>query len=229
MEDHDHKQDDFYEALSRLTAIERDCVQHVDSEDNLLERLQYQREVALERLWSSFQAAASSLAQLYKERPSCDCCQRCLYNQNTNDNKPWVPFQGAANKVTHLYRDGSEGLRAGIELGYHAGYQKRNKDITTWVRKKRRNIKREEILLNLSGRSPPRRKFNDSKMNSLSVSPKPMSQSAELPPLPFTTGEFDFTAFMEGRNPFSDSGRKRHNDANMSSLDQSPHKRGRFL
>lgn len=66
MDDHDQRAEDFLEALTRLTVIERECLQHIDGEEDLLERLQYQREVALERLWSSFQGAASSLAQLYK-------------------------------------------------------------------------------------------------------------------------------------------------------------------
>ena len=66
MDDHDQRAEDFLEALTRLTVIERECLQHIDAEEDLLERVQYQREVALERLWSSFQGAASSLAQLYK-------------------------------------------------------------------------------------------------------------------------------------------------------------------
>lgn len=124
--------------------------------------------------------------------------------------------------------DGSEALRAGIELGYHAGYQKRNRDITNWSKKKRRNIRREDILAHLSGRSPPRsKKLTESRSaNGLSLSPKPNSMESDI----LTFGEnkdFDFTAFMEGRNPFAEGGRKRHNynDINMH---ESPHKRGRF-
>jgi len=37
------------------------------------------------------------------ERPVCDCCDRCVYNRQSNHDR-WLPFQGAANKVTHLYK-----------------------------------------------------------------------------------------------------------------------------
>lgn len=122
--------------------------------------------------------------------------------------------------------DGSEGLRAGIELGYHAGYQRRNRDIINWVKKRRKNIRREDILLNLSGRSPPRRKLNEHRINSLSVSPKPAASAMESDyNRDEHPREFDFTAFMEGRNPFTE-GRKRHSDINIP---ETPHKRGRFL
>jgi len=224
MDDHDHKGDDnFFDPWSIFSPTERESIENIEDEDNLFERLHEQREAALERLWSTFQGAASSLAQLYKERPLCECCDKCLYRSNNHER--WLPFQGAANKVTSLYRDGSEGLRAGIELGYRAGYQKRNRDITNWIKKRRRTIRREDVLLNLSGRSPPRRKTSDSRTNSNSLSPKPATPENEL--LTFSDGkDFDINAFVEGRNPFSE-GRKRHGgDSNNM---ESPHKRGRFL
>ena len=114
-------------------------------------------------------------------------------------------------------------MRAGIELGYRAGYQKRNRDITNWIKKKKRTIRREDILLNLSGRSPPRRKLSEPRTNSISLSPKPSNPENEL--LTLSDGkEFDINAFVDGRNPFAE-GRIRHNDI---SLIDSPHKRGRF-
>ena len=119
--------------------------------------------------------------------------------------------------------DGSDALRAGIELGYHAGIQRRNRDITNWTKKKRKHIRREDILLHLSGRSPPRKRESRAG-NGISLSPKPMD--SEL--LNFGENkDFDFASFVEGRNPFAtqEGGRKRHSDINM--LD-SPHKRGRF-
>ena len=110
-------------------------------------------------------------------------------------------------------------------MGYHAGYQKRNRDITNWTKKKRKNIRREDILANLSGRSPPRRKHSEARAsNGLSLSPRPSTVEGDL----FSDSkDFDFAAFVEGRNPFTDGGRKRHNynDINMH---ESPHKRGRF-
>lgn len=223
MDDHNNKTDDnFFDSWALLSSIERECIRNMDTEDDLVDRLHDQREAALERLWSTFQIAASSLAQLYKERLSCDCCNRCINRLSNHDR--WQPFQGAANKVTLLYRDGSEALRAGIELGYHAGYQRRTKDIANWTKKKRRNIRREDILMNLSGRSPPRRKVSDGRVT---LSPKPMSPTNDV--LSFTdTSQLDLNALMEGRNPFlnaNNDGRKRHGDINML---ETPHKRGRF-
>jgi len=227
MEDHDNnKGDDGYiDSWTLFSPTERESIGNIEHEDHLHERLQEQRDVALERLWASFQGAASSLAQLYKERPLCDCCDRCLYRPNNHER--WLPFQGAANKVTLLYKDGSEGIRAAIELGYRAGYQKRNRDITNWIKKRRRVIRREDILLNLSGRSPPRRKSSEPRTNSISVSPKPATPTDNNELLTLSDGntQFDFNAFCEGRNPFTD-GRKRHNE--YGNHMDSPHKRGRF-
>lgn len=66
MEERDNKQDEYYDPRSLLNPVERDCLQKIEEEEDLLERLHDQREAALERLWSTFQSSASSLAQLYK-------------------------------------------------------------------------------------------------------------------------------------------------------------------
>ena len=67
MEDHENDRDDiFFENRSQLTVAERDCLHHLESEEDRIERLQIQREAVLEKLWFTFQSAAASLAQLYK-------------------------------------------------------------------------------------------------------------------------------------------------------------------
>lgn len=100
---HNHKPDDtFFDPWSLFSSGERECIRDIEGGDDLVNRLQDQREAAIERLWSTFQVAASSLAQLYKERASCECCERCIYRHNNHDR--WLPFQGAANKVTMLYK-----------------------------------------------------------------------------------------------------------------------------
>lgn len=63
MDDRDSKQDDFW---ALYNPIERECIQDIESEEDLLERLREQKETALEKLWLTFQSAASSLAQLHK-------------------------------------------------------------------------------------------------------------------------------------------------------------------
>ena len=42
-----------------------------------------------------------------------------------------------------------------MELGQQSGRYSRNKDIVAWARKKRRHIRREELLAFLCGKNPP--------------------------------------------------------------------------
>lgn len=53
--------------------------------------------------------------------------------------------------------DGADAYKRGLDLGYQSGYQKRNKDVLSWAKKKKKIILREELLSYLAGRSPPRR------------------------------------------------------------------------
>jgi len=226
MEDHENDRDDiFFENRSQLTVAERDCLHHLESEEDRIERLQIQREAVLEKLWFTFQSAAASLAQLYKDPPSCQCQRSTCHN-----NRTWPQFQSAANKVTCLYRDSTDGIRHSYEHGYHAGYHKRTKDLASWARKKRKHIRREDLLAHLSGRSPPRRKTastHDSR--AISLSPKPASVSDELANfnLNMSDNEIDFAAALsEGRNPFSEVRKRQCSDIVM---EHSPCKRSKFM
>lgn len=53
--------------------------------------------------------------------------------------------------------DSSDAIRRISELGIQCGYQRRNKEILSWARKKRRHIRREDLLAYLAGKSPPPR------------------------------------------------------------------------
>lgn len=44
-----------------------------------------------------------------------------------------------------------------LDIGFQSGIQKRNKDIVSWAKKKRKLIRRDDLLSYLAGRSPPRR------------------------------------------------------------------------
>ena len=44
-----------------------------------------------------------------------------------------------------------------MDLGFQSGYHKRNRDVLSWAKKKKKIILREELLSYLAGRSPPRR------------------------------------------------------------------------
>lgn len=41
------------------------------------------------------------------------------------------------------------------DLGFQCGYQKRNRDLISWLQKKKRNIRREELIAYITGRTPP--------------------------------------------------------------------------
>ena len=48
-------------------------------------------------------------------------------------------------------------MKRGMELGKQIGHQRRTKDILSWLKKKRRHIRREELIAYLCGKSPPPR------------------------------------------------------------------------
>lgn len=50
-----------------------------------------------------------------------------------------------------------DSMRRCSELGIEMGRQKRSKEIMNWARKKRRMIRREDLLAYLSGKPPPPR------------------------------------------------------------------------
>ncbi|XP_072098234.1 HUWE1-associated protein modifying stress responses 1-like isoform X1 [Mobula birostris] len=101
-----------------------------------------------QRLWLSFQNSASAIAQLYKER----VCEQPLGIQSL-----WKPFQAAATSVTCLYKDGLEMYRTSLDLGVQGGYQRRNKEMLAWAKKRRHIIHREDLLSFLCRKSPPSR------------------------------------------------------------------------
>ncbi|XP_041072488.1 UPF0472 protein C16orf72 homolog [Carcharodon carcharias] len=105
-------------------------------------------EAQRQRLWLCFQNSATAIAQLYKDR---------VYEQQLGIQSLWKPFQAAATSVTCLYKDGLEAYRASLDLGVQAGYQRRNKEMLAWVKKRRHIIHREDLLSFLCRKSPPLR------------------------------------------------------------------------
>ena len=53
--------------------------------------------------------------------------------------------------------DSVDAMKRGMELGKQLGHQRRTKDILGWLKKKRRHIRREELIAYLCGKSPPPR------------------------------------------------------------------------
>ncbi|KAF3846673.1 hypothetical protein F7725_003751 [Dissostichus mawsoni] len=99
-----------------------------------------------DKLWHLFQNSATAVAQLYKDRV---CHQQGL--------SLWVPFQNSATAVTNLYKESVEAHQRTFDRGIQTGHQRRNKDMLAWVKKRRRTIRREDLISFLCGKAPPHR------------------------------------------------------------------------
>uniref|UniRef100_A0A4W3HZH4 HUWE1 associated protein modifying stress responses a n=1 Tax=Callorhinchus milii TaxID=7868 RepID=A0A4W3HZH4_CALMI len=126
---------------------ERQCLAESEPEEQSQEqRASLEEEQTQQKLWHLFQNSATAVAQLYKDRV---CQQQGL--------SLWVPFQNAASAVTNLYKESIEAHRRSYDLGIQVGYQRRNKDVLAWVKKRRRTIRREDLISFLCGKAPPPR------------------------------------------------------------------------
>ncbi|MCI4393493.1 HUWE1-associated protein modifying stress responses [Neoarius graeffei] len=121
---------------------ERQCLAEAEQDEPSEEEPEQSRQ----KLWHLFQNSATAVAQLYKDRV---CQQQGL--------SLWVPFQNAATAVTNLYRESVEAHQRSYELGIQIGHQRRNKDVLAWVKKRRRTIRREDLISFLCGKAPPPR------------------------------------------------------------------------
>ncbi|CAG0915581.1 unnamed protein product [Notodromas monacha] len=121
---------------------EQQCIREFEDDDEE-PSLQHQRdlEVLSHGLYHKFQVAATSVAQLYKDR--------------VQGVSVWTPFQNAAGTVTELYKDGNDAIHRSNELGYALGYQKRTRDVVAWVKRKPGHIRREELISFLCGKAAP--------------------------------------------------------------------------
>uniref|UniRef100_A0A8C2EHJ8 Chromosome 16 open reading frame 72 n=1 Tax=Cyprinus carpio TaxID=7962 RepID=A0A8C2EHJ8_CYPCA len=121
---------------------ERQCLVEAEREDPTEEEVDQNQE----KLWHLFQNSATAVAQLYKDRV---CHQQGL--------SLWSPFQNAATAVTNLYKESVDAHKRSFDLGIQIGHQRRNKDVLAWVKKRRRTIRREELISFLCGKAPPPR------------------------------------------------------------------------
>lgn len=60
----------------------------------------------------------------------------------------WVSFQTAAGSVSILYNKSLEEITKTSELGNHAGYQKRNRELVLWAQQQGPIICREDFINN---------------------------------------------------------------------------------
>uniref|UniRef100_A0A2K5LXX4 CP072 protein n=1 Tax=Cercocebus atys TaxID=9531 RepID=A0A2K5LXX4_CERAT len=127
---------------------ERQCLAEAEQDEAVQEEAAAaaQPEHKQQKLWHLFQNSATAVAQLYKDR----VCQQPGLSL-------WVPFQNAATAVTNLYKESVDTHQRSFDIGIQIGYQRRNKDVLAWVKKRRRTIRREDLISFLCGKVPPPR------------------------------------------------------------------------
>ncbi|XP_060562070.1 HUWE1-associated protein modifying stress responses-like [Ruditapes philippinarum] len=141
---HQEGQQNDHMADGWLSAFEEECLEDLESsETNMEDNVQRDTDFAMQKLFLQFQNSATAIAQLYKDR--------------TNGLSLWIPFQNAASSVTTLYKDSVDTAKHCMESGVQRGRQRQLKDIVSWVKKRRRHIRREDLLAFLSGKNPPQR------------------------------------------------------------------------
>ncbi|RWS30659.1 hypothetical protein B4U80_05077 [Leptotrombidium deliense] len=122
---------------SRYSTWEEECVHSIDNNDDIDLQIEREKDLCSQKLWHSFQNAACCVAQLYKDRE--------------NGVSLWIPFQNSASSITSLYKDCTESQKRFAELGFQSGVQRRNKEILAWLKKRKRNIRREDLIAFLCG------------------------------------------------------------------------------
>lgn len=117
-----------------LSPLEEQFIQESEADEDIDQQLLRERELAAHRLWVSFQDSATAVSHLFR-----DCQQQAGLSV-------WVPFHESASAVTQLYRGASEVCRQCMDSGSKYGQRKRTKEIIAWAKKKRKHIRREELL-----------------------------------------------------------------------------------
>ncbi|XP_067639610.1 HUWE1-associated protein modifying stress responses [Eurosta solidaginis] len=102
------------------------------------------RDSTLSNVWGAFQDSATAVAHLYRERSS---------NNYPDTGALWLPFQTAAGTVTTLYKEACDGVKRTSDSAVQCGYQRRTRELADWAKsKKRRMIRREDLLAYLAGK-----------------------------------------------------------------------------
>jgi len=126
---------------SKLTRDEEYMNSVLDHEAQT-EKLYHTERAANEQiLWNNFQHTAAAIAQLYKDK------------DNGRDEQ-WFSFQNAAEHATVLYRQSLEGYKSFGDVSHQYGYSRRNKELISWLRKKRKFVKRDELIKFLCRKAP---------------------------------------------------------------------------
>lgn len=155
---------------SWIENIEEEYLRSIDNQPNYEQEYLTERDNAIRRVWGTFQESATSITQLYKDRYSTD-----------DTGALWLPFQTAAGTITTLYKESCEGMKRTGETAVQCGYQRRTRELAEWAKSKRRRyIRREDLLSYLAGKPPPPLSARMPRS-----SPKPESQHVQYGTGPF--------------------------------------------
>ncbi|CAG5121774.1 unnamed protein product [Candidula unifasciata] len=142
---HEENENDCEQPLEQwFSNFEDECLNELEAQGRVEARLQAAEENTAQQLWLGFQHTSTAIAQLYNYKDSASDGYFLL-----------VPFNKAAESLTKLYKDSLNNARECLTLGMQSGRSSRARDIAAWVRKKRKCIRRDELLAYLCGKSLP--------------------------------------------------------------------------
>lgn len=141
---HEDDQDREHSPDHWFSSFEAECFDELESQSRVEPRLQTAEELAAQQLWLGFQQTSTAIAQLYNYKGSVEDGYVLL-----------VPFNKAAESLTKLYKDSLNNARECLRLGLQNGRSSRTRDIVAWARKKRKCIRRDELLAFLCGKTMP--------------------------------------------------------------------------
>lgn len=75
------------------------------------------------------------------------CLTICPVADRTHGQSLWLPFQVAASNVTTMYRESLESQKKLTDLCVQSGVQRRNREILSWIKKRKRALIRPEELI----------------------------------------------------------------------------------
>nr|XP_014099909.1 uncharacterized protein LOC106624666 isoform X1 [Bactrocera oleae] len=114
-------------------------------------------------MWSIMQVKSKIACRFFKVKKECALISEVInYITNATERSSntypdtgalWLPFQTAAGTVTTLYKEACDGVKRTSDSAVQCGYQRRTRELADWARsKKRRMIRREDLLAYLAGK-----------------------------------------------------------------------------
>lgn len=81
------------------------------------------------------------------------CANHCLLMLTDRESglSFWVPFQNAATDVTSLYKECIESVKRNADICIQLSIQRRNRELLAWAKKRKRVIRRDDLIAFLRG------------------------------------------------------------------------------